>query len=35
MSTNKDEFVMDMKENEGSGSIQSVEMEWNWIKKSR
>ena len=27
MSTNKDEFVMDMKENEGSRSIQSVEME--------
>ena len=35
MSTNKDEFVMNMKENEGSRSIQSVEMEWNWIKKSR
>ena len=27
MSTNKDEFVMDMEENEGSRSIQSVEME--------
>ena len=27
MSTNKDEFVMNMEENEGSRSIQSVEME--------
>ena len=27
MSTNKDEFVMNMEENGGSRSIQSVEME--------
>ena len=27
MSTNKDEFVMNMEENEGSRSIQQVEME--------